>query len=249
MTLLQLPEEMGVDIGPLHLPAYFIMLSLGVVFCNYRILFQTDHTTVKIPDVITMEILGGLAALIGAKLLYLVEHSANLTQIAEAGYSYYGGLAAFLLTAAGYCKVKKVEGRKYAEECFYLIPLLQVFWKIGCFMGGCCFGIPYQGALAIIYPQNKNIVSGIPIFPVQLLEALEALIIALILYAGGKRKKIESYSGVFLLLYGSSRFFTEYFRYQEKESVLTQGQICSIISVLIGIALIYRSYKAEREER
>lgn len=191
MTLLQLPEEMGVDIGTLHLPAYFIMLSLGVVFCNYRILFQTDHTTVKIPDVITMEILGGLAALIGAKLLYLVEHSAKLTQIAEAGYSYYGGLAAFLLTAAGYCTVKKVEGRKYAEECLYLIPLLQVFWKIGCFMGGCCFGIPYQGSLAIIYPQNKNIVSGIPVFPVQLLEALVALIIALILYAGGKRKKLR----------------------------------------------------------
>ena len=181
MTLLQLPEEMGVDIGTLHLPAYF-MLSLGVVFCNYRILFQADHTTVKIPDVITMEILGGLAALIGAKLLYLVEHSAKLTQIAEAGYSYYGGLAAFLLTAAGYCTVKKVEGRKYAEECLYLIPLLQVFWKIGCFMGGCCFGIPYQGPLAIIYPQNKNIVSGIPVFPVQLLEGKKLRVIPVFSY-------------------------------------------------------------------
>lgn len=104
-------------------------------------------------------------------------------------------------------------------------------------MGGCCFGIPYKGIGAVIFPDGVNQLSGVEVFPVQLLEAIVALFICIIMLFFKKNKIIKNSVSLYMILYGSTRFVMEFLRYNSEDVIISGGNICSILCVLIGIII------------
>ena len=62
-----------------------------------------------------------------------------------------------------------------------MIPIMHAFGRVGCFFAGCCYGRPYKGFGAVTFPEGSQGPSGVSLFPVQLVEAILVLIIAIVL--------------------------------------------------------------------
>jgi phosphatidylglycerol:prolipoprotein diacylglycerol transferase len=119
------------------------------------------------------------------------------------------------------------------------IPLFHFFGRIGCFLGGCCFGI--ESKFGLLY--TRSIVeeaNGIKRFPVQLLEAVFNILLFVILSNLRKKQLFRrSLLYIYLIMYAFGRFFIEYLRgddFRGKWLFFSTSQILSII--VLGVAII-----------
>lgn len=163
-------------------------------------------------------------AIFGANLLYIIVTyswdqivamvKAGDFSFVGSGLVFYGGLIAgffgcLLGIRIARCRLATV------EDCVVpYLPLAHAIGRIGCLLGGCCYGFEYDGCLAVHYP---NSIAGLPpeqgYFPVQLLEAVlnVGVCFALLAIRSQKRKPgqlVAAYAGI----YGVVRFVVEYFR-------------------------------------
>ena len=243
------------------IPSYGLMITLGVILANLIgfALIKRNHHDLNDFIIIEAYILGG--AFIGAKLLYLIVTFNDIdwkqifnfeyfNSLMQGGFVFYGGLIGGLLFALLAGKLHKLPVKEYMIAYIFLIPFVHGFGRIGCFMAGCCYGIPYDGIGAVIFPENSYALSGISLFPVQLAEAFVLFIISLlILYLQLLRKSkytVETY----FILYGIVRFILEYFRYDDfrgKFGIFTTSQWIGImLSVFASVMMVHSIYKNRR---
>lgn len=157
------------------------------------------------------------------------------------GFVFYGGFIAtslFILFVIFILKKWKWEEGKYF---FPVLLLSHGVGRIGCFLAGCCFG--HQSTLFwAIEKEGKNI------HPVQIYESLLLLFLGFIFL-----KIIEKLSTLqaliyYLLLYGASRFFLEFFRgdlVRGEIFNLSSSQFISIILIIMAISLKIISNKMD----
>ena len=122
-------------------------------------------------------------------------------------------------------------------------------------MAGCCYGIPYDGFGAVVFPEGSLAPSGIPLFPVQLVEAILLFIIAAFLGYMSIRKNWDYSVESYLILYSIVRFILEFYRYDEVRGFvlgLTTSQWISIAILIVSILVIIKKRvekkKLESEE-
>lgn len=228
----------------IRVPAYGLIVMMGILICNCIALVITEKKAINFSRITIIELFGGVGAIIGAKLLTMLSamwrEGVNILSwsgFKEAGYSYYGGLAGFFIFSKLIISFNKSDEKKYKSFVF-LIPLLHMFWKFGCYLGGCCVGIPYEGALSVVFPEGTNQLAGLNVFPVQLIEALVALIISIVIGIMDKREITQAPVGWLLILYSVTRFGIEFLRYHP-EGVISNGHINSVICFWAGIIVNY----------
>lgn len=230
-----------IDFFSFEVPVYSICVYTGLIFVNIIAFIYLG--TKKLNKIVfySMEIIGGTSAIFGARFFVLFERCfysifciSNLDDGEKIGYAYYGGLFSLYLILFLCDKFLNVNFKIYAQEMIFLLPLLHAFWKIGCFCGGCCIGIPYNGSISIIYPEGVNELSGINCFPIQIIEALVSVFISLFLYFYknyNKNKVIPMY----LILYSFTRLFLEFFRYHQTKISFVYSLMLSCLCLVIGV--------------
>jgi prolipoprotein diacylglyceryltransferase len=143
-------------------------------------------------------------------------------------------------------------GRQY----YIGLPVGHIFGRLGCFAAGCCYGKPYDGIFAVIYPKESlSAPAGIPLHPVQIYEAVYNVFVFIVLLILKRRSK-EGKGLVlwtYLLLYGIGRFYMETLRYDAERGFLwifSTSQWISIFSIITGITgmIFILSKKRAREE-
>ena len=107
-------------------------------------------------------------------------------------------------------------------------PLMYSIGKIGCFLAGCCYGIPYEGIFSVTYTNGLNI----PLFPIQIVESILFMILFIILNKLSNKKNIISIS---LISCGILKFLLDYLRYSHINSYITHNQLLSIIVIIVTI--------------
>ena len=143
------------------------------------------------------------------------------------GSVFYGGLFGAMVTGGLYYK-KKGFPPVFADLTAMVAPLFHTFGRIGCFLGGCCYGIPCS--VGFIYTRSLfPEADGVRRFPVQLLEA--AFDFALFLLA------------LYLGIYSVGRFFLESLRGDDYRGFLwglSTSQWISIPLFLCAALLLFR---------
>ena len=121
------------------------------------------------------------------------------------------------------------------------VPLAHAFGRIGCFMAGCCYGLPCNSKFAVIFPKESVGLSGVKLFPVQLLSSLGNIIIFIILFIYSKKDRSRGkVSGLYIILYGIGRFLVEFLRYDDVRGhflYFSTSQWISILLVPLGVML------------
>lgn len=148
--------------------------------------------------------------------------------------SLYGGVFLMPIVYLGYALVRKIPiGRAFDIFTISLVETL-FFARINCFFGGCCKGIflPWL---------NFN-------FPSRELELLFYLLF-IILFTDKifKNKSTGKVYPTYMVSYGIFRFFIEFLRESDANSLLHLGHIWSIVSFLLGLTRIILMYFGEKK--
>ncbi|SFD09804.1 prolipoprotein diacylglyceryl transferase [Butyrivibrio sp. YAB3001] len=232
------------------IPSYGLMIVTGVVLANLvgMLILKREHLDIN--DFMILEAYCFLGAFIGAKVLYLIVSYKYIewdrildykyfNDLMLGGFVFYGGLIGGLLFIYLGGKIHRIKPKQYLKSFIFLIPFIHCFGRIGCFMAGCCYGVPYHGIGSVVFPEGSFAPSGIELFPVQLVEAIFLMIIAILILVLRVICRFEYTVELYLFIYGVIRFILEYFRYDNIRGGFENLSTSQWISlVMIAVAVI-----------
>ena len=114
------------------------------------------------------------------------------------------------------------------------IPLFHAFGRVGCFLGGCCYGVACDVGFTAhgntLYPELNDVNR----LPIQLIESGLNLILFFVLLVLYKKKKFQHRMViVYFYIYPVIRFIDEFFRGDEIRGFLFGLSTSQIISILL----------------
>ena len=137
-------------------------------------------------------------------------------------------------------------------------PLFHAFGRVGCFLAGCCYGIPAPaGWLGVTFPASAvEAPSGMPLLPVQLYEAAGCVLLCLLLdHLTDRGWPGDRLLALYLALYGAWRFCIEFARADDRGatvvSFLSPSQLVALLLIAVAAAVFYterRCLKLRRKE-
>lgn len=159
-------------------------------------------------------------------------------RLGEGGYVWYGGLLGALLTAVVYFRRRpELNALQYSDAFAPAIMVGAALGRFGCFLSGCCYGVPTDAAWGVAFPATD----GVPVHPTQLYDASFAAIFGLFLLWWFPRRRFDGENISLLLIgYPVARFVTESFRGDPERGhfgPLSTSQIISVGVLVAGVAL------------
>ena len=251
------------NIFGLELPGYGTAIMIGIVLASLIGGLHIKRRGLDINDFIILETIGVFFGFLGAKLLYLIvsfneidwsrlSEPAYLSYVLSAGFVFYGGiiLAAVAVLIAG--KLNKIDTGRYFREVVFLVPFAHGFGRIGCYFAGCCFGVPYSGPLAVTFPAGSSAPAGIPLFPVQLVEAALLFLISGGIYLFQRKRGTKYTVEAYFVSYGVVRFALEFLRWDEYRGrflfLYTSQWISLLLIAAALVSVIIRRRAVERNQ-
>ncbi len=154
-------------------------------------------------------------------------------QLVGTGANYFGLLATVPIVSFVMSSILMVDPLKQTDITMMSIPLSLFFVKLGCFCQGCCHGIPWQYGLYSQSPYHPG-----KQVPVQLIEVLWVVLIYIFLLKYRKKAKPGTIFPMYVILYCSTRFFSEFLRREENVFwILKTYHILCLIGLAVGILL------------
>lgn len=191
---------------------------------------------------------------VGAKILYLItqiphvatgQHSfVESVSILFGGQVMYGGLIGALLATLLCAKFFELDKKKLFSFLAPIFPAFHGIGRIGCFLGGCCYGVPWKYGFAMA--ETPDIVR----FPVQLVEAGFEITLSIVLLIIEHKKGVRNNNMlIYLGVYAVGRFVLEFFRGDTIRGLwlwgISTSQIVAILFVvfIIGYCVVRKSKK------
>ncbi len=239
------------------IPSYGFCIALGIVLSNLLALIIAKKKGLSSDDLLLIECYSALGMIFFAKLLYIIVsikyidfsrllEPEYLLMLIRGGFVFYGGLFGAFIGAFLVRKIHKVDIGKYLNNFMYMIPLAHAFGRIGCFMAGCCYGAPYSGRLAVVFPQGSFAPAGVPLFPIQLVESVCLFLLATVLFILSYKGKEKGNILMYLAAYSLIRFVLEYYRYDAVRGIVWIFSVSQWISIVIWVILFLLLYEKSR---
>lgn len=252
------------QLGPLEIHSYGLMLAISFLLGIYFSMYRAKKQGIDPNKIIDLSVVIVLSAIFGARFLYVIFHLDEFKghwldtinpfqssgQIGIAGLTMLGGFIAAVGFGLLFLMIKKLPVLKIADIVVPAIGLGSFLTRIGCFLNGCCYGVPTEMPWGMIFPPESPAGYCFPdqaIHPAQLYSSLYGLIIFGLVLFLERFKKFDGFLlFMFFILYGISRFIVDFFRYYENSMVLFQiggipisvNQGISILMIVMGITLI-----------
>ena len=213
------------SVGPLTVHTYGLCIGIGIAAALLLIWCRAERRGMDTQDVNRLVLLVLVTGFAGAKLFYLFAHmdeflSDPLGTLGAEGFVVYGGIVCGLLAAYLFCRKRSLPFSAWADGFIPGVAVAQGFGRIGCFFAGCCFGVPAQGALGVVFPAGSLAPAGVALVPVQLFSAAgDFLLAALLLLLDRKKPRAGLLTGLYLLLYSIGRFLIEFLRSDPRGAV------------------------------
>lgn len=158
-------------------------------------------------------------------------------RLGEPGYVWYGGMVGALGTAVYYFwKRPHLRAWLYSDAFAPAIMAGAAVGRIGCFLAGCCHGVPTTEPWGVKFPQLPG-----PVHPTQLYDsAIAATLAIILLWRFGRRRFDGQNIALLLIAYPILRSLTEVFRGDADRGglwVLSTSQLISIPLLAIGVWL------------
>jgi phosphatidylglycerol---prolipoprotein diacylglyceryl transferase len=243
--------------GVMYLVAFAQFLFLGRIRVGQPHIKAAGWTTSDLDDMLFYGVLG---VVIGGRLgevflyrpAYFYNHPLEILELWTGGMSFYGGFLGVVVAMTLWAKKRQFRLMEVLDFIAPLVPLGYAAGRIGNFINGELWGRVADASLpwAMIWPN----VDALPRHPSPIYQALVdgVLVFVIMWFFARKQRPMMAVSGLFAVLYGCARFFTEYFRTPEFEvhvfgATFSGSQIYSIPMVLLGITLLILAYTRDKK--
>lgn len=212
-----------------------ILAGIGLAFWNYkRKGLSTNH-------ILNIGLIAIPSAIVGARIYYCVFFDKpydfiSFIDITNGGLAVYGAIIGGAVAVFIYCLVKKINFLHVADCTVPSLAIGQCLGRIGCYFGGCCYGIQ----------------TDVQVFPFAVMigdewrlatffyESFATLVICIMLVVMLSKIKLKGFVFcAYFLLYGIARFFIEGVRGDSLYFLgLRVSQLLSLILIVCSIAFI-----------
>jgi phosphatidylglycerol:prolipoprotein diacylglycerol transferase len=238
-----------IHIGRFSLGTFGIMLWLAAV-CACWVLHNNFRRWKMDADAISIVAVSTVAGVIGSKVWHVLEtphalmqHPADLI-FDRAGFAWYGGLIAAILTLMWQGRVYKLGSMAMLDLSAAAAAVGYGVGRLGCLVSGDGdYGIPTKLPWGMGFPNGLvPTPPGVKVQPTPIYELLAALVIAWILWRRGRPerpKPLGQLTGEYLILSGLARFLVEFVRINPKIYWgMSNAQMASIGAVIVGAGLV-----------
>lgn len=259
-------EFLGKSIG-----MYALLALIGAFLCGILFCYMIRKNGLNDNEAIAFLLFVSLGVMIGGHALFGLTNIRYFPLLFErtdfsvwiqrigllfGGSVFYGGLIGGLVAGIIVIRVMKLPLTFYADHMAPIIPLFHGIARIGCFLGGCCYGIESKFGFTAHNNSFVPEINDISRFPVQLLESVCNFIIAIILFRLLKLSSAKSTIRgkllyIYLILYACIRFFDEMLRADTIRGFvgpLSTSQWISIFIFIIGLVALIISTRKQADQ-
>jgi phosphatidylglycerol:prolipoprotein diacylglycerol transferase len=243
-------------LGSFELFTYGLMMALGVLGGLIVVNLEAKRYGWNQDQMTRLVVWVFLMGLLGSRVVYVMTrlNEPNLMAIAfnlRAGFVYYGGLIASWLYLVWWVKHNRRPFWATMDTFSFGICVGLAIGRIGCTLGGCCYGTPTDLPWGIVMAKEPGLGH---LHPVQMYEFFLLVLMFIPLWLRRKHKAYEGEITVWYVgLYAIARFLLEYYRGDLIrgyliEDVMTTSQFISIPMLVLAIVLHLKlKPKASRE--
>lgn len=241
------------------IPGYFFFTGIGVVVAVsvfMVFLFQKKYSIQKNMCILAISCIfvfffarlfgciSGIYRDIGMRRVVTID------TVKETGIVFYGGLIGLLVSY-------RLISRFFHQDEYIMdvlavcIPLFHSISRIGCFVGGCCFGVESKNFISIEYTTRiSGEINTSYRIPIQLIESVfNFALFMYLLFLFRKDDWInKNIIRRYLLIYSIGRFFIECFRGDLTRGVINGISFSQIVSIAIWLFLIFSSMKSHSKK-
>lgn len=240
-----------VDAGPFTVYTYGFFIALGAVagfsYMAWRGKREFGLTFDQSNNLFLLLVITGV---VGGKLFMVFEDPAlYLGQpkklLSGSGFVFYGSLLCCIPAMLWFFRRNQVPTLSMLDVMAVVTCLVHGFGRIGCFMAGCCYGLPTTRAFGVVFtnPTCQADPLNTPLHPTQLYEAgWIAVILLTLLFLKGRKQFHGQLFLIYLMLYAGGRSVIEVFRGDLSRGfvvadVLSNSQFISLL--VIGAAIYF----------
>ena len=201
-----------------------------------------------------------IGMLLGARLVYAIVYQPThylddpleIVRVWHGGLSFHGAVIGMVTACFVFARVYRVPSAQVADTLAFAGTPGLFFGRIGNFINGELYGRPTDGPWAMVFPMDPL---QVPRHPSQLYEALtEGVVLFFVLWTVERWALRRSWyrpgllAVVFLLGYGTMRFFVEFTRQPDAQLGLplgpfSMGQLLCAAMIVLGVALAAFLYR------
>ena len=181
--------------------------------------------------------------------VYYFSNPLEIFKVWKGGMSFHGGFLGVLIMMSIWARKKQRNILDVFDFIAPMVPLGYAFGRLGNFINAELPGRIADPSLpwAMIWPNVDNL----PRHPSPLYQAsVDGVLLFIVLWLFARRERPRmAVGGMFSLLYGCARFFTEYFRTPDYEVhfgtvTISAGQMLSIPLIILGLAMLFMAYRS-----
>ncbi len=239
------------QIGELNVPSYLFMLAGGACVFLWVSLVLAERE--RLPRYKVAALLGAVyvAALVGSRLLFVLE---NPRQFASrqvvfsplpGGYASQGGLILALAVGSFLALSFRLPWGSVADSIVLGLCFLGFSGRLGCFLAGCCYGRPTTLPWGVAFPPGSEAAkrwgAGVPVHPAQLYEAAAFIGFAGLYFWIRRRRSFAGQTFLWVLVaYSATRFGNEFFRGDPRTELggLTAPQWLGLSLIIFSLVML-----------
>lgn len=231
---------------------YGVLIALGIGLAVLLGCFLAKYRNLKKDDILELLIWILPPAIIGARLYFLIFNNGpwgwESFAIWTGGLAVYGSIIGGAVGVVLYCLIRKKNFFDVADIAAPCVALGQGIGRIGCYFGGCCYGVETVNPSLQFFPMSVMI-GGEWHLATFFYESFFSLIICLVLVLMLRKINIKGIIlGSYMVLYGILRAVLEGLRDDSAALFIGQIKVSQLLSILIiagGVAIILWKVIAE----
>ena len=242
------------EAGTITIYTYGFLIALG---CLAAFTYMWRTSRMSFDQANTLFILLILAGIIGGKLFMIFEDPARYLKnparlVSASGFVFYGSLLLCIPTMLLFFRKNKLPVLSMLDIMAIVTCIVHGFGRLGCFMAGCCYGLPTDSWLAVIFidPVCQAQPLNTPLHPTQLYEATFIFMLMTALLILKSRKTFDGQVFlVYLVVYACGRSVIEMFRGDIERGFVIKDILSNsqFISLLIAAVAIFFYVKLNRK--
>ncbi len=240
------------EIGSITVYTYGFCIALGALSGVIYLAWQGkkqfgltyDQTNTLFLWLVAGGVVGGKLFLVFEDPAYYFSHPKELAS--GSGFVFYGSLLTCIPIMLWFFKRNKLPLWAMLDIMAIVICILHCFGRIGCFMAGCCYGLPTDSIFGVVFtsPVCQADPLNTLLHPTQLYEASWIFLILLGLLLIKSRRQFEGQLFlIYLMAYAAGRGVIEMFRGDLSRGfvipdILSISQLISLL-VIVGALFFY----------